>query len=62
MRKPWLALGNSATGNKIVENSVLKNTEEDGSGLFQGASAIAGKSQQNSSSHGVLHDISYTPP
>ena len=32
------------------------STEEHGSGDFQGASTIAIKSQQNSSSHGVVHN------
>jgi hypothetical protein len=57
MRRPWPALGSTAIGNKKVEKSALKNTEEYGNGLFQGASTITGKSQQNSSSHGVVHDI-----
>jgi hypothetical protein len=34
-------------GNKRVENFVPKNIEEHGSGLFQGATTIAAKSQHN---------------
>jgi hypothetical protein len=41
MRKPWPALGSSTIGNKKVEDSVPKNTEEHGMGLFQGSSTIA---------------------
>jgi hypothetical protein len=41
MRRPWPALGSSAIGNKKVENSLLKNTKDHGSGHFQGASTTA---------------------